>query len=190
MKIKYLIGDATVPVGDGTKIIAHICNDMGGWGRGFVLALSSRWPVEKGSSSPEACYRRWKKQNHVEYPFVLGQIQTVWVEDTTFVCNMIAQRDYRPLQQGKTLLNIPNINYSSLLECLTRLKIELYRALNEQDFEPNDKISINMPRIGAGLGGGDWTKIEKIINSVFEATELPVYVYDPTPVAGTTYDKP
>lgn len=35
--IEHLQGDATRrPVGPGPKIIAHICNDVGGWGRGFV----------------------------------------------------------------------------------------------------------------------------------------------------------
>jgi hypothetical protein len=28
-KIEYLTGDATIPVGPGTKIIVHICNDVG-----------------------------------------------------------------------------------------------------------------------------------------------------------------
>ena len=30
--------------GDGQKIIAHIVNDVGAWGRGFVLAISHKWP--------------------------------------------------------------------------------------------------------------------------------------------------
>ncbi len=38
--IQYLKGDATSPQAKGTKIIAHICNDIGGWGKGFVLAVS------------------------------------------------------------------------------------------------------------------------------------------------------
>ena len=38
--IKYIIGDATAPKMDGTKIICHVCNVIGGWGKGFVLALS------------------------------------------------------------------------------------------------------------------------------------------------------
>ncbi|MEO1228615.1 MAG: hypothetical protein AAFZ18_06900 [Myxococcota bacterium] len=46
---------ATAPVGEGPKVIVHICNDTGGWGRGFVVGLSKRW------SAPEAVYRRWKK---------------------------------------------------------------------------------------------------------------------------------
>lgn len=43
MEINYTTGDATQPTGAGPKIIVHICNDIGGWGRGFVVAISNRW---------------------------------------------------------------------------------------------------------------------------------------------------
>ncbi|WP_218034641.1 hypothetical protein [Acrocarpospora corrugata] len=57
-QIHYLHGDATCPQAEGPKVIAHICHDQGGWGKGFVLAVSRRWP------EPEAAYRRWY-QDHV-----------------------------------------------------------------------------------------------------------------------------
>ncbi|MBM7418211.1 MULTISPECIES: hypothetical protein [Chryseobacterium] len=41
--ITHLKGDATNPQTEGNKIITHICNDIGGWGKGFVLAISNRW---------------------------------------------------------------------------------------------------------------------------------------------------
>ena len=43
MNIKYVIGDATQPVGEGEKLILHIVNDSNRWGAGFVLSLSKRW---------------------------------------------------------------------------------------------------------------------------------------------------
>lgn len=46
--IKYIIGDATEPQGEGNKIIVHCCNNIGGWGAGFVLSLSKKW-LEPGS---------------------------------------------------------------------------------------------------------------------------------------------
>lgn len=182
MKIKYVIGSAVKPIGNGTKIIAHICNDAGGFGAGFVLALSERWPIRNGSSSPEYMYREWSKKKWKGRHFVLGEVQTIWVEDTTFVCNMIAQRDYKKLEEDGQSLKLPNVKYSSLLECLTRLLIQCGNSQNS-----GKDTSIHMPRIGAGLGGGDWSVIEKIINSVFKDTNIPVYVYDLTPVVGTTY---
>lgn len=72
--IKYLVGDATFPLGTGNKIIAHICNDIGGWGLGFVLALSKRW------KQPEKEYRQWHLSKATSN-FKLGEIQLVKVED-------------------------------------------------------------------------------------------------------------
>ncbi|EGJ73150.1 hypothetical protein STTU_0361 [Streptomyces sp. Tu6071] len=43
-EITYVRGDATAPRGRGPRVIAHVCDDRGGWGKGFVLALSRRWP--------------------------------------------------------------------------------------------------------------------------------------------------
>ena len=41
--INYLKADATIPQAEGNIIISHICNDIGAWGKGFVLAISKRW---------------------------------------------------------------------------------------------------------------------------------------------------
>ena len=41
ISINYLKGDATEPTKK-PAIICHVCNDIGGWGRGFVLALSKK----------------------------------------------------------------------------------------------------------------------------------------------------
>ena len=51
---------------DGNKVIAHICNDGGGWGKGFVLAVSARWP------EPEREYRK-----AVPGGLTLGSIQPI-----------------------------------------------------------------------------------------------------------------
>lgn len=53
-EITYLKGDATTPQARGNKIIAHVCNDLGGWGKGFVLAISKRWPEPAAKARPSA----------------------------------------------------------------------------------------------------------------------------------------
>ncbi|MGA3490465.1 hypothetical protein ACK8GG_20940, partial [Micromonosporaceae bacterium DT55] len=55
LPLKTIKGDATSPQAKGRKVIAHICNDLGGWGKGFVLAISRRWP------EPERDYRAWHR---------------------------------------------------------------------------------------------------------------------------------
>lgn len=51
--IQYRVGDATAPVADGNKIICHLCNDIGAWGKGFVMALLNRiWQPRTSISQP------------------------------------------------------------------------------------------------------------------------------------------
>ena len=83
MDIIYIKGDATSPISPGNKIITHICNDIGGWGKGFVLALSKKWKVT------EEAYRQWYKSQE---EFSLGDVQFVHVADDIYVANMIGQQ--------------------------------------------------------------------------------------------------
>lgn len=157
--IIYLVGDATDPQVEGTKIIAHVCNDIGGWGRGFVLSLSQRWPASEKS------YRSWYQMNGVMgrpelVPFRLGRMKLVRVANDVFVANMIAQHGIMP--EG----DVPPIRYNALEDCLAELR------LHAKDL----KASIHMPRIGCGLAGGKWSEIEPIINKTLD--DVGVYVYD------------
>lgn len=152
--MKYRTGDATQPIGDDPKIIAHVCNDIGGWGRGFVMALSNRW------SEPERMYRRWYSERRSN-DFGLGAVQLVSVDEELWVANMIGQRDVRRVD------GVPPIRYDALAECL--------RSLADHAAERN--ASVHMPRIGAGLAGGDWKRIEGIILEQL-AVSVPVTVYD------------
>lgn len=154
MTIRYLKGDATSPVtGDG--IIAHICNDKGGWGAGFVLAISKKWP------EPERFYRRWfrTKSDNSDNWFQLGAVQFVHVAKQLYVANMLAQHGY------VNAATIP-LQYGALEQCLTQLA-DKSRELG---------LSVHMPRIGCALGGGSWAKVEAIINRTLDGVD--VYVYD------------
>jgi len=101
-KINYLKDDATYPQVQGTKIICHICNDIGAWGKGFVLAISKRW------SEPEADYRKWHQSKNY---FYLANVRFIQVEEELYVANMIGQRDI------KTIHKIPPIRYEAVREC-------------------------------------------------------------------------
>ncbi|MGN7865661.1 macro domain-containing protein [Chryseobacterium sp. 22458] len=153
--IQYLKGDATSPQAKGTKIIAHICNDIGGWGKGFVLAVSKRW------ETPEKEYRKWHRFRS-ENNFALGEVQTVQVEKYTYVANMIGQKGIKTGSNG-----VP-VRYEAIEKCLETLAKEA-SELN---------ASVHMPRIGCGLAGGKWEKIEPIIEKTLLKNNVEVYVYD------------
>lgn len=144
--ITYTKGDATNPVGEGMKIIVHICNNKGGWGAGFVLALSKKW------SEPEAVYR--KKPRHI-----LGDTDFVKVEEDIIVANMVAQHGFG------TMNGEPPIRYGAVRICLAEVNKLAYRL----------NATVHMPRIGCGLAGGEWSKIQSIIEDVMT---VDVTVYD------------
>lgn len=154
-EINYLKGDATSPQVKGNKIIAHICNDLGGWGKGFVLAISKRW------KTPEIEYRKWHRERN-KNDFGLGAIQVVKVENYIWVANMIGQRGTKTGSKG-----VP-IRYEAVEECLTKLA-DVAREIG---------ASVNMPRIGCGLAGGKWERIEPIIKKTLCENNIEVFIYD------------
>jgi O-acetyl-ADP-ribose deacetylase (regulator of RNase III) len=153
--ITYLKGDATCPQAKGNKLIAHICNDLGGWGRGFVLALSRRW------EQPEAEYRAWYAAGK-DGGFGLGAVQFVQVEPYVWVANMVAQHGVKTGSSG------PPIRYEALAECLAEVGAKALEL----------GASVHMPRIGTGLAGGDWSRIEPLIEQHLCDRGVAVTVYD------------
>ncbi|MFC2966669.1 macro domain-containing protein [Acidimangrovimonas pyrenivorans] len=149
--ISYTTGDATAPA-DRPAVIAHVCNDLGGWGKGFVLAISKHWP------EPEAAYRKWATHGP---DFALGRSQLVKVEDDLWVANMIAQHGLRPRH------GVPPIRYDALRAALD----ELHRLA-----PPG--ASVHMPRIGCGLAGGSWDEVGPIVEQALAAKGRRVTVYD------------
>lgn len=153
--ITYLKGDATAPQGKGVKIIAHVCNDAGGWGKGFVLALSRRW------KEPEAAFRSWHRERATN-DFALGAVQFVQVEKYIWVANMIGQHGIKTGRKG------PPVRYEAIG---TALGLVAARAV-EID------ASVHMPRIGCGLAGGRWERVEPLVTGSLVDAGIAVTVYD------------
>ncbi|MEV7324839.1 macro domain-containing protein [Streptomyces sp. NPDC093970] len=154
-EITYIRGDATAPAGKGVKVIAHVCNDMGGWGKGFVLALSRRWP------EPEKAYRAWHR-DRAKNGFALGAVQLIQVDRHLWVANMIGQHGTRTGSKG-----VP-VRYEAIGTALAELADEAL-ALG---------ASVHMPRIGCGLAGGKWSRVEPLIGERLAGRGIPVTVYD------------
>jgi O-acetyl-ADP-ribose deacetylase (regulator of RNase III) len=151
--IRYLKGDATYPENplDENIIIPHICNNIGAWGAGFVVALSKRW------EQPEALYRA------LIHDLQLGDTQFVQVEDNIIVANMIAQNNII----SNTSKDNPPIDYKALKTCL--------KTVNDLAKKTNSVL--HMPKIGSGLAGGNWDVIEDIIKNTIEVDGY-VYLFE------------
>jgi O-acetyl-ADP-ribose deacetylase (regulator of RNase III) len=153
--IRYLQGDATVPQAKGRKIVAHVCNNRGGWGKGFVLAISRRWP------EPEAAYRAWHR-DRAHNDFGLGATQLIQVEPLVWVANMVGQHGTRTGSQG------PPVRYDAIQTALAALRADALRIA----------ATVHLPRIGCGLAGGSWVRIEPLILTELIDHGVGVTVYD------------
>ncbi|ARP73258.1 Appr-1-p processing protein [Streptomyces pluripotens] len=154
-EISYVRGDATVPSAKGTTVIAHVCNDIGGWGKGSVRALSARWP------EPEATYRAWHR-DRAHNDFALGAVQLVQVGPHLWVANMIGQHGLRTGSGG-----VP-VRYEAIDTALGRLAGHVHGL----------GASVHMPRIGCGLAGGIRSRVEPLLTERLVKRHIAVTVYD------------
>lgn len=168
IEIQYTDGSAMHPqMHDGWNIVVHVCNNQGGWGAGFVLAVSARCPAA------EHVYREWARQRiHALATgrFKLGEYQIVPVPETAnrlFVCNLIGQ-----VAPGRYINGHPPVRYNAIKTGLRHLAQRLAKA--------SKPAHVHMPRIGAGLAGGDWDVISEIIQRELCDQGIPVTVYNYT----------
>ena len=184
MALHYVTGDATAPQRPAPWVIAHVCNDIGRWGRGFVLPLARRWPETKRAFLGRA--------------LALGEVQFVELEGGCSVANMIGQRGvyrrgrkdapirYEALAQCLTLFGWHVFKTFEILPCLGLLLGRKFliagKAFTQcltrlNDYALARGMSVHMPRIGAGLAGGDWDEIESLLRLHIELARLEVFVY-------------
>lgn len=147
-RVKYVVGDATRPKGRGPKVLVHVCNDVGLWGAGFVKAVSARW------KEPERDYLKAFEKGGLD----LGQVQFVEVSKDLTVANMVAQRGVRRLKG-------PSIRYVPLKAALDAVAL----------YARERGASVHMPRIGCGLAGGHWSKVEPLVKDALAGLDVVVY---------------
>lgn len=163
MKLSYITGDATTPAEN--TMICHICNDVGAWGAGFVLAISNRYghDARRTFQNPpvgmrnEAGHAGLGVANFVQMR--PSQYENLWV------VNMVAQKGV--VDPGD------KIDYEALEKCLHQVNQKIVA------FGCN---RLQMPRIGCGLAGSSWDKILPLIEKHITA-DVEVVVYDFEPVA-------
>ena len=118
------------------------------------MAISKRWKL------PEKQYKDWFKTKE---NFNLGEVQFVQVEDELWVANLIGQHKIYTDNNG----NQP-IRYEAVLLGLEKVR----------QFALDKNATIHMPRIGCGLAGGTWDKIEPLIEESLTSKDIDTYVYD------------
>lgn len=120
-------------------IIVHGCNAQGVMGSGVAKAIREKYPE---------CFSYYKYE-YDHFTLVLGTV--VWYDCpspnfTLWIANAITQQHYGTDRR--------HVNYWAIANTFK----EIFRQANVV------KATVHFPKIGAGLGGGNWDIIEAIIN--------------------------
>jgi O-acetyl-ADP-ribose deacetylase (regulator of RNase III) len=151
--LKYVQGDL---FNTDCEIIAHGVNCQSKFGSGLAKTITERYPIVKGSY--HGLCEHYKSMGFGE-GILLGMIQPIKVAPNRTIVNCFTQENYG--YDGKQY-----VDYEAIQDCFIKLK--------EKYLDRGKTVAI--PKIGAGLGGGDWNIIEKIINEVIGENEIVVYI--------------
>ena len=127
-------------------IIAHGVNCQGVMGSGVAKAVREKYPhvYEKYTKDVKS----WV-EGFGSTVGQLGRVQFVAVDSKLVVANCFTQDFFGTLKR--------QVDYDAVAVCFHELN--KYKDLYGQ---------LNIPKIGAGLGGGDWNVIESIIKSEYK----------------------
>lgn len=133
---------------DGNEnIICHQVNTFGIMGGGIALQVKNRFP--KVFKEYELFC---KNINNID---ILGNVLYGQYDDGKFIANCFSQDGWQT-------------DYSSLRNCLIKVKNECQRL----------KYTVAIPyKIGCGIANGDWDIVYKIIQEVFEETDIDCVIY-------------
>ena len=139
--IKTFVGSALdVPVG----VIVHGCNCQGVMGAGIAKAIKDLYP---------AAFEIYRTQYERE-GLKLGNISFIEVSPNKWIVNANTQNTFDR--------NTRAVSYDAVVDCFEKVVV-LVKTIKERT-KASDYLPIIFPKIGAGLGGGDWDIIEKIID--------------------------
>lgn len=150
--LKYKVGDLCDALADGeVDAIGHQANCFNTMNSGVAKAIRVRFPQAYEADCETVKGDRSK----------LGDC-TVAIGGSGLIYNLYGQYNYGYDAKGYT-------DYTALQSALIEMRDDL---LTGRGFEV-----VGFPKIGAGLGGGDWDTIEEIINDIFEGYfEVVIYV--------------
>jgi len=167
--LTQVIGDVTTPQRENSTDIVylpHVCNDIGGWGAGVVLAISRKW------KNPERLYRFYM-DTRSKGKERLGETVFAKCDGKVVVCNMIAQHDYKDDANSRPL------KYDALVKCMVDVATEILRHKGEYLFSTEaPKFVIHCPKFGSDLAGGDWNFILALIEDIWLEAGIDVVVYE------------
>ncbi|MDB4311956.1 macro domain-containing protein [bacterium] len=166
--LTYIVKDLIDAAKDGDiNVLAHGCNCYNTMGSGIAPLIAKAFPAMH-----EVDQRTTKGDEKK-----LGNLTGAVVSENLVGFNLYSQYGYWGRNKGEM-----DLDYDALESALIKLRDRLQEALHK-GWLTVDPI-IGLPKIGAGLAGGDWEKIEKIIHKQLtqHGYEVIIYVLNQTEI--------
>ena len=133
--------------------IIHGCNCFNTMGKGIAYTIRKVFPEAYEADKKT---KKGDRNKLGDYSYAALNIK----QKELFIINAYTQYDYRITSQKSI-----NVDYEAIRKVFTRIN---------KDFKG---LHIGIPRIGAGLAGGDWDKIKTIINEVTPDIDITLVNY-------------
>lgn len=154
--IRYVTGDLIEAAlrGD-VDVIAHQCNCFNNMGRGIAPQIARKFPAAKAADDKTISGDRGK----------LGKVSigtTIYGERSILVFNLYGQYGHWKRRDG-----LINTEYDALHSALQAMATHLYQI--------GGSPYIGLPKLGCGLGGGNWDIVETLIEDALADFNVTVY---------------
>lgn len=139
--IKKIEGDITHAKG----YILHGVNCQGVMGAGIAKVIAQKWPIVYDD------YKSYCGFSLKDCNLLLGKYLKTQIDEETAVINLFTQIRYGTVSGEKY------VHYDALDKSLRDFS-------NKERLSMSGNIKVNFPKIGAGLGGGNWNVLKEIID--------------------------
>lgn len=159
--IKYKVGDliAAAKAGD-VAVIAHGANCLNTMKSGIAPKIAKAFP-EAWQADQETDRGNREK---------LGKLSLAFSTGGVLVCNLYSQYTFTGRKKGEM-----DLDYQALRSSLAGMSSVLYTHCQVFNIKPHD-LRIGLPKIGAGLAGGDWDIIYSMIREILCGFNVTIYV--------------
>ena len=141
-------------------VIVQGCNCFGVMGAGIAPQIAGAFGGDEDLV----------RQADLDFPLELGNKARLGHYSYLQTENVLVINAYTQHSTGGRRFGKPDVSYDAILEVFTKLNIDL---------ENHPEMRIGIPMIGAGLAGGDWGIIKKLINDATPDLNITLVEYQP-----------
>lgn len=145
-------------------VIAHGCNCMSNMGAGIAVPMNLHFDVSQFRM--ELMGPSIEKLGNIEYKtFVLGENRIWCLEDGKNNLDEPELIVVNAYTQNYPSIKLKPLDYEALTLCMRKMNV-VFKGKH-----------IGLPKIGAGLAGGDWNRIQEIIKTELKDCKVTIVMY-------------